>query len=148
MFVAPPKNPNNMFWHCAFQTPPLQVSKIFFLLANSGPRYGCLGRHPRTQTIVFGILHFRHHHARYPEVVLLVNTVPRYGCLGRHPITQTIFFLLSAVHPRYPTTPLLAYGVLRYGCLVRRPRTQRLFFWHSLVLTPPSEASNDTFAGL
>ena len=46
---------------------------------------GVWGRYPRTQTIYFGIAHFKHTHPRYPKTPFLPHGVQRYGCLGRHP---------------------------------------------------------------
>ena len=40
------------------------------LLAYGLQRYGCLGRHPRTQTIFLGIVHLKHHHPRCPKTPL------------------------------------------------------------------------------
>ena len=82
--------------------------------------YGCLGRHPRTQTIFYGIVHFKHHHPRYPKTPLLACRVQWYGCLVRHPRTQTMFYGIVHFkhhHPKYPKTLLLACRVQLYGCL-------------------------------
>ena len=48
VFGALDQNPNNIFWHCAFQTPHPRHPKTPFL-AYRVQRYGCLGRRMRTQ---------------------------------------------------------------------------------------------------
>ena len=135
---------------------PLQNTKIFFgivqfkhphsrypktsLLANRVARYGCLWRHPRTQTIFFCIVQFKHPHPRYPKTSLLAYGAQRCGCFRRH-LRSQIFFcivLFKHDHPRYPKTLLLAYRVQRYGCFGRHPRTQRIFFGILQFKTPPS----------
>ena len=100
-------------------------------LVHGVQRYGCLGRHPRTQSMIFGTVQFKHHHPRYPKTPLLVYDVQ--GCVrsGCHPRTQTIVFGIvhcKHLHPRYSKTPFLAHGVQRYRCLGRHPKTQTIFF--------------------
>ena len=56
--------------------------------------YGRLERHPKTQTPFYGILHFEHHHPRYPRTLLLACRVQWYECLGRHPRIQATFMAL------------------------------------------------------
>ena len=75
--------PKQFFWHCPLQTPQSQISKNTF----SGPwcTNGCLGRHPRTQRILFGIVHCKQLNPRYPKTPFLAHGVQTYGCLGRHP---------------------------------------------------------------
>ena len=169
MFGAQPQNPNNIFWPCAFQTPPSQVSKKHFcwpvdhrgmgvwgatpepkryslvlcssntttkrypktlLLVNRVPRYWCRGPHPRTQTIFFGMVQFKHHHPSYTKTPLLANRVQRHWWLERHPRTQTTSFGIvhyKQPHPRYPKTPLLVCRVQRYERFGHHPRTQAIF---------------------
>ena len=125
VFGAPPQNPNNDFWYCPLSIPG-GIQKHLFFLAHGVQRYGCLGRHPRTQTIFFGIVQFKSPHPRYPKTPFQTHGLQRNGCLGRHPSTQTIFFGIAHFkhpHPRYPKTPYMAHGVQRYGCLGRHPRT-------------------------
>ena len=113
------------------------------LLTSGVQWYGCLERHPGTQTIFFGIVQFNQHHPRYPKTPLLAYEVQWYGCLERHPRTQTMFFgIVQSNHPqpRDPKTPLLAYGVQWHGCFERHPRTQTNFL--------ASCSSNSTILGI
>ena len=125
VWSATPEPIQYFFVHCKHPHP--RYSKIS-LVACGVQRCVRLGRHPRTQTIFFGILQFEHHHPRYPETPLLdYGGVQWYGCLKRHPRTQTIFFgIVHCKHPRprYPKTPFLVYGVQRCVRLGRHPRTQ------------------------
>ena len=87
VFGAPPQNPT-IFWqfkhpHHRYPSTPLLAYKV--------QSYGCLGPHPRTQT-VFGIVPFNHHHLRYSETPLLASGVQWYGCLGRHPRSPLFTF--------------------------------------------------------
>ena len=67
-----------IFWHCAVQTTlPYHKSPKTPLLAYGVWRYGCLGHHPRTQTILFCIVHFKHHQHEFPKTALLGNRVQR-----------------------------------------------------------------------
>ena len=61
--------------------------------AHSVQRYACLGRHPRTHGIFFGMVRFKHHHFRYPNTPFRAHAVQRYACLGRHPRTHTMGYL-------------------------------------------------------
>ena len=84
-------------------------------------RYGCLGRQPKTHTILFGTVRFKHHHFRYPETPFLARGVQRYACLGRHPKTHSILFgtvRFKHHHFRYPETPfwpVVCKGVRVWG---------------------------------
>ena len=103
------------------------------LLACGVQWYGWLGRHPRTQTICFGTVQFKHHHQRNSKTPLLACGVQWYGWLGRHPRTQTIIFgIVQFKHqcPRYPKTPLLACGVQWYGWVGAPPQNPNNMFWH------------------
>ena len=59
--------------------PLLGIQETPFL-AHGLQRHGCLGRHPRSQAIFFGIVHFKHHHPGYPKTPLLACRVQWYGC--------------------------------------------------------------------
>ena len=90
-----------------------------------------MGRHPRTQTICFGIVPFKHYHPRYSKTRFVAYGVQWYWCLERHPRTQTMFFGIvycKYTHPRYPKTLFVAYGVQWYVRLGRHPRTQTIVF--------------------
>ena len=96
------------------------------LLAYGVLQYGCLRRHPRTQSIFFGVVHVNHPNPRYWKTALLVGRVHWYRCLGSHPRTQTIFFAVvhfKQPHPRYPKTTLLASGtaVWVFGAPTQNP---------------------------
>ena len=65
------------FGHCPFQPP--------FLAHGMAHRYGCLGHHPRTPTILLGIVHFKHPRPRYRKnASFLAYGVQRHGCLGHY----------------------------------------------------------------
>ena len=51
---------------------------------------GVSGRHPRTRTIVFGIVQFKQPHRSCPKTPLLAYRVQWYGCFGRNPKTRAI----------------------------------------------------------
>ena len=94
-------------------------------------RVGCLGRHPRTQTIFFGSVQFKHHHHRCPKNTFADLWGAEVWVFGALPQNPMIFFGIVQFehhHHRYPKTLLLGYGVQRYGCLGRYPRTQTMFF--------------------
>ena len=112
------------------------------------PRYGCLERQPRTHTIFFGIVRFKHTHPRYPKTPLLASGVHRYGCLERHPRTDTIPFGVSNTtilgtppppplfqHVKIPNTyvkwdlsPSRAVGALRASVLNAKKALSPHFF--------------------
>ena len=124
------QNLNNVFWHCAVQTPPSQVSKNNFA-GVWGTVAWVFGPPPQKQDNFFGIVQLKQPHPRYPKAPLLAYGAQWYGSLERHPRTQTIFFCIvqfKQPHPRYPKTTLLAYRAQWYGCLERHLRNQTIFF--------------------
>ena len=108
VFGAPPQIPNNIFGIVHFNHHHRRYPKTP-LLAYGVPWYGCLERHPRTQTTFFRIVHFKRPNPRYPKTPLLACRVQGYGCLGRHPRTQTIFLALCISN-----TPIL--GIQKHVC--------------------------------
>ena len=117
VFGAPPQNTEHIFWNGAKHPHPRYPKPL--LLACRVQWYGCLGRHPRTHAIFFGIVHFKHHHPILgPKTLLLDCTVV--------PVFGNVRF--KHHHPRYPETPLLAHDVQRYGWLERHPRIHTIFF--------------------
>ena len=61
-------------YHTGFKQPDPRYPKTP-LLAYGVQWYGCLGRHPRTQTILFGIVQFKHPHPRYPNIIYIGDMV-------------------------------------------------------------------------
>ena len=99
------------------------------LLAHSVQRYACLGRHPRTHTLFFGMVRFKYYHFTYPTTPFQAHRVQRYACLGRHPRPHTLFFWHGAFqhhHLRSPKTAFLAHSVQRYACLGHHSRTHTM----------------------
>ena len=94
------------------------------MLACRIQRYGRLGRHPRSQTIFFGIVQFKEHHRRYPKTPLLACRVWRYGCLGRHARTQTILFgIVQFKHHTITGTEKHLCWPVGYRCMGDRAAT-------------------------
>ena len=107
-------------------------------------------RDPRTQTILFGTVCFKHYHFRYPKTRFLAHGVQRYGCLGRHPRTHTIFsgiVQFKDTHPGDPKTLFLAHGAEWFWWLGRHPRTLECGFRIG-VPTPGMDGEMDTGVGV
>ena len=76
---ATPEPKQQFFGILQFKDPQAKYPKTP-LLASGVQWYGCLGRHPKTQTILLGIFHLKYPHPRYPKTPLqaaLKCTMPK-----------------------------------------------------------------------
>ena len=124
-FGAPPQNPNNICSLVQFKYPHPRYPKIP-LLPYRVQWYWCLGRHPRTQTILLALCNSNtpSQVSKNTIAALWSAVVLVFGAPPQNPNNTFGLVQSKHPHPRYPRTPLLPYGVQWYWCLGRHPRTQ------------------------
>ena len=105
------------------------------LLAYRVQRYGCLGRYPKTQTIVFVhyVVQFKQPHHRYPKTFLLSYRAQWHGCCPATPEPKQYVSVLCSSNTRI-------IGIQKYFCWPVGYRGMG-------VQTPPSKVSKNNFAG-
>ena len=128
VFGAPPQNPNNNFSLVQFKHPHPRYPRTP-LLPYGVQWYWCLGRHPRTQTILLALCNPNTPIPGIQEDPCCPMEYSGIGVWGATPEPKQHFepCAIQTPHPRYPRTPLLPYGVQWYWCLGRHPRTQTTF---------------------
>ena len=102
---------------------------------------GVWGATPERKQFFYRIVHFKHHHPRYPKTPFLAHGVQGYGCLGCHPRTQTIFSGIDHFkhpHPGCPKHTFFGPWCAEVWMFGAPPQNANNIFLHCPFQTPAS----------
>ena len=123
------------FWHCAIQTHPYQVPRDT-VAGIFGAEVWVSGV-PRPNPTIFGIVHFKHTHTRYPDTLLLAYLLQKYGCLGRGIKTAHFLALWISNTQILGTQKQCCWHIWCTGIGVQSATSNPQKIRHVLFQTPP-----------